>query len=107
MSSTSISVRTNDCRAIQEDRSAPDLGDNHSGSGETNPPRASAGVIVFNAVAKKIMDESGIPIDDLYTLVKPRLEELQLPANVHFNKDGYGVLAHQAAQSILKALESR
>jgi lysophospholipase L1-like esterase len=74
---------------------------------KTNPPRAGADVIVFNTVAKKIMDESGIPIDDLFTLVKPRLEELQLPANVHFNKDGYGVLAQQAAQSILKALESR
>ncbi len=72
---------------MQEDRSASDLGNSHSGSGETNPPRASADVIVFNAVAKKIIDESGSPIDDLYALVKPRLEELQLPANVHFNKD--------------------
>ena len=52
------------------------------------------------------MDESGVAIDDLYALVKPRLEELQLPANVHYSKAGYDVLAHQAAQSILKALES-
>jgi lysophospholipase L1-like esterase len=74
---------------------------------KTNPPRAAADVNVFNAVAKKVMDESGIPIDDLYVLVKPRLDELQMPANVHFNKNGYDVLAHQAAQSILKALESR
>ena len=71
-----------------------------------NPPRRSADVIAFNAVAKKVMDESGVAIDDLYALVKPRREELQLPANVHYSKAGYDVLAHQAAQSILKALES-
>jgi len=74
---------------------------------KVSPPRASADVLVFNAVAKKIMDESGIPVDDLYALVKPRLDELQMPANVHFNKAGYDELAHQVAQSILKALESR
>jgi simple sugar transport system permease protein len=67
----------------------------------------SADVIVFNVAAKKIMDESGIQIDDLYALVKPRLEELQMPANVHFKNEGYDVLAQQVAQSILKALESR
>jgi lysophospholipase L1-like esterase len=74
---------------------------------KVNPPRRSADVIVFNAAAKKIMVESGVAIDDLYALVNPRLEELQLPANVHYSKAGYDVLGRQAAQSILKALESR
>jgi lysophospholipase L1-like esterase len=74
---------------------------------KVNPPRVSADVLTFNAAAKKIMVESGVAIDDLYTLVKPRLEELQLPANVHYTKTGYDVLGHQAAESILQALASR
>jgi hypothetical protein len=55
-------------------------------------------VAAYNAAAKKIMDESGIAIDDL--------QELQLPANVHFTAPGYDVLGHQVAESILKALGS-
>jgi lysophospholipase L1-like esterase len=75
--------------------------------GKVNPPRHSADVIAFNTAAKRVMDESGVAIDDLYSLVKPRLDELQLPVNVHYNPAGYGVLGRQAAESILKALESR
>ena len=73
---------------------------------EVNPPRRSADVIAYNAAAAKIMTESGIAIDDLYALVKPRLEELQLPANVHYTLPGYNVLGHQVAESLLRALNS-
>ena len=51
------------------------------------------------------MTESGIPIDDLYELIKPRLGELQLPANVHYTLPGYNVLGHQVAESVLRALD--
>lgn len=74
---------------------------------KVNPPRNSADVMLFNAAARRVMEESGVAIDDLYALVKPRLEELQLPANVHYNKAGYEALGRQAAANILKALESR
>jgi hypothetical protein len=73
---------------------------------EVKPPRRSADVIAYNAAAAKIMTESGIPIDDLYELVKPRLAELQLPANVHYTLPGYNVLGHQVAESVLRALNS-
>jgi lysophospholipase L1-like esterase len=69
---------------------------------EVKPPRRSADVISYNAAAARIMTESGIPIDDLYALVHPRLQELQLPANVHYTLPGYNVLAHQVAESILR-----
>jgi hypothetical protein len=52
------------------------------------------------------MTEAGIPIDDLYALINPRLAELQLPANVHYTLPGYNVLGHQVAESILRALDS-
>jgi acyl-CoA thioesterase-1 len=73
---------------------------------EVKPPRRSADVIAYNAAAARIMTESAIPIDDLYELVKPRLAELQLPANVHYTLPGYNVLGHQVAESVLRALNS-
>jgi GDSL-like Lipase/Acylhydrolase family len=96
---------------------------------EVKPPRRNADVIAYNAAAARIMNESGIAIDDLYTLVNPPrptpaclwlggcpetrskshtvgLRELQLPANVHFNLAGYKWLGHHVAQSILQALDS-
>lgn len=70
----------------------------------TNPPRKNADVIAYNAAARKIMEERGIATDDLYSLVYPRLSELQLPANVHYTPEGYNVLARQVAEAILRAL---
>src|SRR3954452_7501628 len=40
--------------------------------GKLDPPRRPSDVPVYNAVAKKIMDSSGIPIDDLYSFVLPQ-----------------------------------
>ncbi len=51
------------------------------------------------------MHDAGVAIDDLYALVNPRLEELQLPANVHYTAAGYDVLGRQVAESILRALD--
>lgn len=73
---------------------------------EVNPPRRNVDVIAYNAAAARIMNESGIAIDDLYALINPRLRELQLPANVHYTLPGYNVLGHQVAQSVLHALDS-
>ena len=53
------------------------------------------------------MKQAGIPIADLYALCKPRLLEIQRPANVHFTPDGSQVLAEQAAKMILKAIETK
>jgi len=69
--------------------------------GPLNPPRKVEDVPAYNAVAKKIMEENGIPVDDLYALVLPQEAQIQLPKNVHF-KD-YKPLAQQVADSIMKA----
>jgi acyl-CoA thioesterase-1 len=73
-------------------------------SGKLNPLRKNEDVIAYNAVAKTIMDENRIPVDDLYALVLPQEEKLQLPANVHFTPEGYQALAEQVAASIQRAL---
>jgi acyl-CoA thioesterase-1 len=75
--------------------------------GKLNPPRKDADVVAFNAVAKKIMEENDVAIDDLYEFAKPKLEKIQIKENVHFTKDGSKVLAEQVAASIKKALEKK
>lgn len=72
-----------------------------------SPPRSDEDAVAYNAVAKKIMDENGIAIDDLYAFALPRLKEIQRPANVHFTPEGSAVLAKQVAAAITEALEKR
>ena len=62
--------------------------------------------MLYNAVAKKIMDENNIPIDDLYTFALPRLSEIQRPANVHFTPEGSKALAERVAASIEAVLRT-
>ena len=61
----------------------------------------------YNAIAKKIMDEHGIVIDDQYAFVMPRLKQLQRPANVHFTPAGSQELAQQAVRAIQKVLQKQ
>lgn len=60
--------------------------------------------VKYNAVAKTIMDEHDIAIDDQYSFALDKLKKIQLPANVHFSKDGSRELAKQAVTSIQEAL---
>jgi acyl-CoA thioesterase-1 len=72
--------------------------------GKLNPPRKGDDVVAYNAVAKTIMDENQIAMDDLYAFVLPKVDTIQLPSNVHFKAEGYKALAEQVAKSILTAL---
>ena len=73
--------------------------------GKLSPRRINADVINYNLAATKIMQERGIPIDDLYEFALPRLQEIQLPENVHYKPEGYAALAERVGASILKALQ--
>lgn len=75
--------------------------------GKLSPPRKDSDVVAYNAVAKKVMDENEIAIDDLYEFAKPKLEKIQLKENVHYSKEGSKVLAEEVAASIKKALEKK
>jgi len=68
------------------------------------PPRKNADVIAYNAAAKKIMDENGIALDDLYAFALPKIKELQLPDNVHFGPRGSAELAKAVVASLQPAL---
>jgi acyl-CoA thioesterase-1 len=73
---------------------------------EVTPPRKNSDVIAYNLAAKRIMDENGIPINDLYAVALSRLGEIQRPANVHYTDPGYEMLAERVAASIRAALDT-
>jgi acyl-CoA thioesterase-1 len=71
---------------------------------KSNPPRRESDVIDYNDVARKIMAENGIPIDDLHNFALLRQSAIQRPDNVHFTAEGSKVLAQQVAASIAEML---
>ena len=73
--------------------------------GCTKPARSDEDALAYNAVAKKIMDENDVAVDDLYAFALKQLDKIQRPANVHFTPEGSAVLAGQVAASIVKALK--
>lgn len=76
----------------------------------TPVPKGSRGRIEgdaakYNAIAAKVMKAHDVPTNDLYAFAKPKLKEIQRPANVHFTGDGSKALAKQVAAAILKTLK--
>ena len=76
-------------------------------AGKLNPPRGAADVSVYNAIAKRIMDENRIATDDLYSFALPQLSKIQRPENVHFTAEGSETLAKQVVGSIESGLPTR
>lgn len=75
----------------------------------TPVPEGARGRVVgdsvrYNAVARKIMEEHDIPIDDQYSFAIKQLDRIQRKADVHFTPEGSKALAGQAVAAILKAL---
>lgn len=61
--------------------------------------------IKYNRAAAEVMKRYRIPIDDLYSAMKPHHERYWLhPNNVHFNTEGSAFLGRYVARSILKQL---
>jgi hypothetical protein len=61
----------------------------------------------YNQIAARIMEEHGVVVNDLYAFAKPRLAQIQLPANVHFTADGSATLAEEVARAITAALAKK
>ena len=72
-----------------------------------SPPRTNDDVLAYNAAALEIMEAREILVDDLYTFAAERLDDIQLPNNVHFTPEGSQTLAEQVARSIQEALRQR
>jgi lysophospholipase L1-like esterase len=65
--------------------------------------RRDCDVVDYNAIAAEVMKASGVEVNDLYTLTKPRAEQL-LSDGVHFNKAGQKLVAKTVAAAIRKQL---
>jgi lysophospholipase L1-like esterase len=75
--------------------------------GKQNPVRESSDVPKYNAVARRLMESHDVVTDDLYAAALPRLAEIQLPLNVHFNNAGWEALGKEVAAAIRAALNSK
>jgi acyl-CoA thioesterase-1 len=75
--------------------------------GELNPSRKFGKVPEYNAIAKKVMLEHAVAIDDLNAAITPRIAELQNANDVHFKAEGSAFLAKQVAASIEAALAAK
>ena len=71
-------------------------------SGPLRKPGMSA---KYNRAAIKIMNKNDIKINDLYAFMLPRMQELQLPNNVHFKSEGSQALALKVVDRINEALD--
>ena len=69
--------------------------------------RVKGDEIIYNAIAEKVMKESGIEINDLYSIMAPRCAELQRPRDVHFTEKGSDVQAEAVAEIIKKRLSEK
>lgn len=58
----------------------------------------------YNAEASKLMEQKGVPVNDLYSLVLPRADEFVLPDHVHLTPAGYDACARAASAMIEKYL---
>ena len=70
--------------------------------------RVEGDAAAYNDIAKRIMEQHGIEIHDIYGLVKPQMATLMLPdGNVHFTKEGSKKLGNDVADVILHALQKK
>ena len=58
-------------------------------------------VVEKNALAAEVMKKHGIPTDDLFGAMTPRLKEFQPPLDVHFTGAGYDFLGATVGEVIL------
>ncbi len=75
--------------------------------GKLNPPRQPGDEVTYNQIAQKVMTENGVVINDLHAVALSQQPGIQLPANVHFTKEGSAVLAKHVAASIKAVLPDR
>lgn len=69
------------------------------------PYRAPSDPATYNQIAREIMTANGIEINDLYSFAAPRLEQIQIPANVHFTAAGSQQLGGEVTKAIKAALD--
>jgi len=62
---------------------------------------------VYNKIAAKVMKGNKIEIDDLWTFIKPKIDQVQNEGDVHFSSKGSALLGSEVARVIEEALNKR
>ena len=62
-------------------------------------------VVEKNALAAEVMKKHGIPTDDLFGAMTPRLKEVQPPLDVHYTGAGYDVLGMKVSEAIVEFIK--
>lgn len=71
------------------------------------PDRRFGSVEHYNAIARQVMVDNGVAIDDLNAVIAPHVGRLQNPNDVHFSAEGSALLAKQVAASVSEQLARR
>lgn len=74
--------------------------------GVISPTRRFGSIDEYNAIARRVMEESGVAIDDLNAVITPHLAT-QLPNDVHYSREGSAILAKAVVESVEAALAGR
>jgi lysophospholipase L1-like esterase len=75
--------------------------------GKLTPPRKPSDVLLYNQAAARVVQRHRCLVNDLHAFASGQLDKIQLPANVHFTKEGSEKLAGQVADSIRKVLPEK
>ena len=67
--------------------------------------QTAASIVEKNALAAEVMKKHGIPTDDLFGAMTPRLKEFQPPLDVHYTGAGYDFLGATVGEAILVRLK--
>ena len=62
---------------------------------------------LYNKIAARVMAEEGIAVDDLWTFIKPKIDECQNERDVHFTSAGSALLGKEVARVIEDGLKKR
>ncbi len=76
-------------------------------AGKVRPHRERADVDRYNQIARQIMAEHKITVNDLNRFAAPKLDALQRPVNVHFTPEGSRALGERVTETIRDALPLR
>ena len=74
--------------------------------GELRPHRDPADAPLYNAIAREVMAEHGVLVNDLFEVIATGPASLGKPADVHFTPEGSAALGAAVAAFVLEAAES-
>jgi acyl-CoA thioesterase-1 len=75
--------------------------------GVLTPTRRFDSIEGRNRVARQVMQDNGVAIDDLYSVVIPVKDNILRPNDVHYTPEGYEVLGKAVAESIAAELPKK